>query len=131
MQDFEEQALLNPETVITFAGKEYSFKEPCKRDCSIWFGKGMKIAQRHGLAVTDNSPISIGGFLEAIPDVLDYIFDFLKVSLKERDRINNEFEIENVMLAFNAIVERVSAPFLIGKTSEPTPEENPQEPQTD
>ena len=131
MQDFEEQALLNPETTVTLAGISYNFKEPCKRDCSIWFGKGMKIAQKYGIAATETSQVSIGGFIESIPDVLDYIFDFLKVPLKERDRVNNEFEIENVMFVFNEIITRVSAPFLIGKTLEQPPEENPQEPTTD
>ncbi len=132
MEDFAEQALLNPETVITLAGKGYAFKEPCKRDCSIWLGKGTKIANKIGIVTEDMSNISPGGFFEAIPEVLDFIYDFLKISLKERDRINNEFELEEVTRCFTAIIERVTAPFVTGKTSgEMIPEENPLEPPID
>ena len=128
MSNFEEKALENPDTVITLAGNEYTFREPCKRDCTIWFARSMKIMKKNGMVEFFKTQAIGSGeenlpyveFLEAIPEILDFLFDFLKIGLKERDRINNEFEIENIMACFNAIVERISAPFIIGK-----PEQNP------
>jgi hypothetical protein len=118
---FEEQALVNPKSTVTFAGNDYTIIEPCKRDCTIWFTRGARIATKYGIVAIggEENKINTIACIEAVPEMLDYVYDFFKIGLKARDRINSEFDFGELMRAYTAIVERVSAPFFIGvKTKE-------------
>jgi len=123
---FEEQALENPKTEIILGGEEFSFVEPCKRECVRLFAKGLKILMDHGIMevagltaegvvdVEKVSPESMANVLEAVPELLDFLYELLKLPPEKISMVEEKFVLTEVFEAFTVAIQRLGEPFFIG-----------------
>jgi len=125
-----ENAVENPVTKVKLCGKEYEFREPVKREATVMLGRALKIVgsaniQGEGTSIDDlaQSMDMAADSMMAVPEILDFVYDALKLKQGARNHIDANFDFAELMTAFQAIVERLQAPFVGGlQNSDPAQE---------
>ena len=113
-------AKANPPITIVIGGEEFPFKEPNKRTGTALLGAGLAIIRNHNIDISggviseDDVAAALSmtaDAMQAVPDVLDFLYDALKLDEQTRERLNDAFDFQEIMTAFMQIVEKIQLPF--------------------
>lgn len=121
------EAMENPAIMVKLCGKEYPFKEPKKRVATVMLGRALKLAGASGMNMDGGeidlvSQINIAAdSMIKVPDILDWIYDALKLNDATKAHIDDNFDFAELMAAFQTIVEKLQAPF-VGSGTNSAPE---------
>ena len=143
-----QEAAANEPVEITLSGKVYPFREPSRRRShylygvlsKIYFGHGIvneeQIRERQEAGDADMEPpdskltMAAGAAgMTAIPDLLDFLYDALEVGRKDIAKIEETFEVPEVIAACELVAGVISRPF-VGGDSNSASQEMPETPST-
>lgn len=118
-------ALDNKPIEVELCGLKFQFSDPVKRRSRYLLGRSMHIITTFNLFVEEEDDEEIhpeesaaarnaaacGGMM-AVPDVLDFLYDALKVDKIKRKKIEKKFVEKEIFDAFGAIFRKLNAPFV-------------------
>ena len=125
-KDVPETAAANEPIIINLIGKEYTFKEPPRKLASAMIGNGLDIMVTHGLMLDEetNEAMQGIGLFKAMPELIDWVADCLLLNKTDCKKLDNEFDMQELGIAFGLIIGHLQRPFVGGlsNTEEaPTP----------